>query len=137
MSSNSSKNSALVKGTLIYAIGNLGTKFLNFLIVPLYTFFIEPEALGDYDLLITTVSLLSPLLTMRISDAAYRWIIKEEPGHEDCVSASYFLLIRNALVAALAIIAINFFIPIWSCYYFVVILICDRLLECTQKILRG
>ena len=74
----SSKTNALIKGTLIYAIGNLGTKILNFLIVPLYTFFIEPEALGNYDLLITTVSLLSPILTLRISEAAYRWRIKEE-----------------------------------------------------------
>lgn len=137
MSSKSNKNSALVKGTLIYAIGNLGTKFLNFLIVPLYTFFIDPAALGEYDLLITTVSLLSPLLTMRISEAAYRWMIKGEEGSENCVTASYYLLVRNALIASVAIIIFNFFVPIWNCYYFVGILVCDRLLECTQKILRG
>jgi len=133
----SSKTNALIKGTLIYAIGNLGTKILNFLIVPLYTFFIEPEALGNYDLLITTVSLLSPILTLRISEAAYRWMIKEEKESNDCVSASYFLLLRNALIAAAIIIILNFFVPIWNCYYFVAILIIDRLLECTQKLLRG
>ena len=137
MAERQTKNSDLVKGTLVYSIGNLGTKILNFLIVPLYTYFIEPEALGDYDLLITTVSLLSPLLTLRISEAAYRWIINDKSRRIECVSASYFLLIRNAIIAALAILCINHFIPIWNCHYFIAILICDRLLECTQKILRG
>ena len=65
----------LIKGTLIYAIGNLGTKIISFLIVPLYTYFILPADMGDYDIVITTVSLLTPLITMRISDAAYRWML--------------------------------------------------------------
>ena len=63
-----SKNKALIIGTITYAIGNFGTKILSFLIVPLYTFYIMPSDLGDYDLLMTTVSLLSPLLTMKVSD---------------------------------------------------------------------
>ena len=65
-------NKALLVGTIIYGIGNIGTKFLSFLIVPLCTYFIQPGDLGDYDLLMTTVSLLSPLLTMKIYDATYR-----------------------------------------------------------------
>ncbi|GAE89927.1 hypothetical protein [Acetivibrio straminisolvens] len=50
------QSKALIIGTIIYAIGNFGTKFLSFLIVPLYTYYIEPSDLGDYDLLISTVS---------------------------------------------------------------------------------
>ena len=64
-------------GTITYAIGNFGTKILSFFIVPLYTYYIAPSEMGDYDLLMTTVSLLSPLLTMKISDATYRWIIND------------------------------------------------------------
>lgn len=131
------KNKALLTGTITYAIGSFGTKFLNFLIVPLYTYYILPADLGDYDLLVTTVSLLSPLITMKISDAAYRWIIKEKENEVPYISATYKLLIRNCLFAALILQLINLFIPVWNCYYFIAILVGDRILECLQKLLRG
>lgn len=130
-------NRALLTGTITYAIGSFGTKFINFLIVPLYTYYILPADLGDYDLLVTTVSLLSPLLTMKISDAAYRWIIKEKENEVPYISATYKLLVRNCLLAAALLLAINYFIPIWNCYYFIAILVGDRILECLQKLLRG
>lgn len=132
-------NKALLVGTIIYGIGNIGTKFLSFLIVPLYTYFIQPGDLGDYDLLMTTVSLLSPLLTMKISDATYRWIIKSRDKEEsdESIAATYQLLIRNCILCAVLLLLVNQFVPIWNCYYFIAILIGDRVLECIQKLLRG
>lgn len=131
------QNKALLMGTVIYAIGSFGSKFLNFLVVPLYTFYIEPIDLGDYDLLVTTVGLLSPLLTMKISDAAYRWIIKSDDNWIPCISATYQILIKNCSLAAVILLTVNQFVPIWNCGYFVAILIGDRILECLQKLLRG
>ncbi len=133
----SKKNRSLLTGTIIYAIGSFGTKFLNFLVVPLYTYYIQPADLGDYDLLITTVSLLSPLLTLKISDATYRWIINRKENEVPYISATYQLLLRNCALCALILLGINHFIPIWNCYYFIAILIGDRTLECLQKLLRG
>lgn len=132
-----SKNKKLIQGTLIYAIGSFGTKILNFLIVPLYTYYILPGDLGDYDLLMTTVSLISPLITLKISDATYRWIINKKENEKVYISATYKLLLRNSIVIALTILAINYFFPIWNVTYFILILIGDRILECIQKILRG
>lgn len=134
---NNKKNKALLTGTITYAIGSFGTKFLNFLIVPLYTYYILPADLGDYDLLMTTVSLFSPLLTMKISDATYRWIIINKENEIPYISATYKLLIRNCTLCAIILLVINLFIPIWNCYYFIAILIGDRMLECLQKLLRG
>lgn len=131
------KNKALMVGTITYAIGNFGTKILSFLIVPLYTFYIMPSDLGDYDLMMTTVSLLSPVLTMKISDATYRWLIKDIKNSPDYLGATFKLLIRNSLFFSIVILIINTFIPIWNCYYFVLILVGDRILECIQKLLRG
>lgn len=132
-----SKNKALIIGTITYAIGNFGTKILSFLIVPLYTFYIMPSDLGDYDLLMTTVSLLSPLLTMKVSDATYRWLIKDIKNSPDYLGATYKLLVRNCLIFSVILLVVNRYIPIWHCYYFILILIGDRVLECVQKLLRG
>lgn len=132
-----SKNKTLLIGTITYAIGNFGTKILSFLIVPLYTFYITPSDLGDYDLLMTTVSLLSPLLTMKISDATYCWLIKDVSNSPDYLGATYKLLFRNCIFFSVILLVINHFITIWNCYYFILILIGDRVLECVQKLLRG
>ena len=43
------RNQQLIKGTMIYAIGNFGSKFLSFLIAPLYTYYINPTQMGQYD----------------------------------------------------------------------------------------
>lgn len=131
------RNRALLTGTITYAIGSFGTKFLSFLIVPLYTYYITPDALGDYDLLTTTVSLISPLLTMKISEATYRWIINNKENEVPYISATYKLLLFNSLIISLILVGINLIIPIWNCYYFIAILIGDRILECLQKLLRG
>ena len=80
-------NKALLTGTIVYAIGNLGTKILTFLIVPLYTYYISTSDMGDYDLLITSVSLLAPLISLKISDATYNWMIKRTSSNEMCIKA--------------------------------------------------
>lgn len=135
--SNKVRNRSLIIGTVIYAIGNFGTKILSFLIVPIYTFYISPEELGEYDLLMTTVSLLSPLITMKISDATYRCIIRKEDKTENCLSATYQVLVVNSFLCVIILLLINHFFPIWNCYYFIIILVLDRVLECLQKLLRG
>lgn len=136
-SKNEQKNKALLAGTIIYAIGNFGTKFLSFLIVPLYTYYIAPAEMGDYDLLCTTINLLTPLITMQISDAAFRWMISDEENIVPCISATYKLIVVNCSVTAAVILGINFFIPIQYCYQFVAILILGRILGSMQKLLRG
>lgn len=131
------KDKALIIGTITYAIGSFGSKIMSFLIVPLYTYYIMPSDLGDYDLLVATVSLLSPLITMKISEATYRWIINSKDNEVIYISATYKCLFRNCLISAIILLVINQIIPIWHCYYFVFILIGDRILECLQKLLRG
>lgn len=134
---NSQKNKTLIIGTIIYAIGNLGTKFLSFLIVPLYTFYISPSDLGEYDLICTTINLLAPLITLQISDAAYRWMISNEKYVNSCISITYEIVIKNCFISTCIILLINFFIPINYCYYFIGILVTGRILESIQKLLRG
>lgn len=72
-SSNSGKK--LMTGTGIYAVGTFGTKILMFLLAPLYTYYLIPSEMGTYDVLLTTIGLLIPIISLQISDAVYRWII--------------------------------------------------------------
>ena len=132
------KNRELLKGFLIYSIGSFGSKILSFLLVPLYTYYIVAEDMGTYDLLNTTIGLLTPIITMQISDAAYRWMIREEGGDKSrYVRATLQVLLFNSAIAVVLIFAVNRFIAIPYCGYFVSALITARMLATIQRLLRG
>lgn len=130
-------NKALLTGTIVYAIGNLGTKILTFLIVPLYTYYICTSDMGDYDLLMTSISLLTPLISLRISDATYNWMIKRTTSNEICIKATYSYLVKSCALAVIIIGIASRFIHIWNVWLFLTILVLEPILETTQKILRG
>lgn len=68
----------LAKNISIMTISQFGSKILSFLLVPLYTSVLSTEEYGTYDLFNTTVSLLIPILTICISDAALRFPLDEK-----------------------------------------------------------
>ena len=130
-------NKALLTGTIVYAIGNLGTKILTFLIVPLYTYYISTSDMGDYDLLMTSVSLLAPIVSLKISDATYNWMIKQTKSNEVCIKSTYNYLLKSCTLSVILVGIIGYFTHIWNLKLFLAILVLDPVLETTQKILRG
>ncbi|MBO5057593.1 MAG: oligosaccharide flippase family protein [Lachnospiraceae bacterium] len=131
------KNRELISGTVIYAIGGFGTKILSFLFVPLYTYYILPAEMGVYDLIITTVSLLTPVVTIQIGDAAYRWLIGEEGRREDYLGVAYKLLFWHIAVIAIVLFVIEQFTEYPYVGYFFFILTGSAVFNTVQKMLRG
>ncbi len=72
-----SKSSAntLLKSTFVYAIGNVSSKLISFLLVPIISFYLTKSDLGIYDLVITGLNLLVPIFTIQISNGVYRWLL--------------------------------------------------------------
>lgn len=72
----------LLKNIGFLTIGNFSTKLLSFFLVPLYTSILSTADYGSYDLVSTTVSLLTPILTLNIVDGTLRYAIdKDTPKH--------------------------------------------------------
>lgn len=92
-----SKEKTLVKNTLIYAIGNIGSKLLTFLLIPVYTKYLTEAEVGYFDIVINTALLLLPMITFQISDGIYRFIIKTEDEKErkKIISNGYMIVIQN------------------------------------------
>ena len=130
-------NKDLLIGTVVYAIGNIGTKILSFLIVPLYTYYISTYDMGRYDLLISTVSLISPLVSLKISDATYNWMIKKQEADSLCIKTTYLFLLKSIVFVTIILTIFNYMCHIEYFVYFLLLIILDSLLETTQKILRG
>ena len=64
--------------TFFLAIGSFSSKVLSFLLVPLYTSILSTEEYGTYDLIVTTVTLLTPFLTLVISEGVMRFCLDSE-----------------------------------------------------------
>ena len=131
----------IFKETLIYSIGSFGSKILSFLLVPLYTFFLTKKELGEYDLLLTTISLFVPLVSLQLSDATYRWLIdnndKNESDIKKIITNSFLGYFCSYLIFLVAFLIFNYFEPVEYSIYFVLLLFLNGLLPFLQSILRG
>ena len=67
------KYNRLISNTVIFAIGTFSSKVLVFLLLPLYTSVLSPEALGAGDLVRNTANLLIPVVSVSISGAVIRF----------------------------------------------------------------
>ena len=66
----------LINGTLIYFIGNASVSVLQLLILKIITSKIPSAGYGYYDYIASISNLVIPLLTLQISDAVFRFIVR-------------------------------------------------------------
>ena len=69
---------AFVKNVGLLTLANFGTKILSFLLVPLYTSVLTTAEYGTYDLALTTIGVLVPILTQNVVDAVLRFSMDED-----------------------------------------------------------
>lgn len=78
----------LGQNTLWMFVGNFATKLLSFFMVPLYTAYLSTTDYGTADLMTTTVSLLSPILTVSASEGVLRFTLDKKYDSRQVLSLS-------------------------------------------------
>lgn len=68
------RETELAKNTAIITIGKVCTQFANFLLLPLYTSQLATEEYGLYDLLMTVMSMLLPVVLLQTEQAMFRYL---------------------------------------------------------------
>ena len=103
------KGSILVKKTAIYAIGNFGSKILAYVMVLVYSYFITADELGYYDLVLTTISMLQPLVLFQINDGVYRYLVDSKKEERSTIIGNGFsFLCLTTLLAEFLFLLVNF-----------------------------
>ena len=100
----------LIKNTGILTISNFSSKILVFLLVPLYTSVLSTAEYGTYDLAISTVTLLYPILTVNIVDAVMRFAMDKKYNTSTIAGIGWKFLCRSfayATVIALMLYTFN------------------------------
>ena len=94
------KFSYLIKNTGLLFISNFASKILVFLLVPFYTSVLTTVEYGTYDLLYTTVQLITPIVTLNIVDAVIRFSIDSERENQKnvfTVGVKYFVISKYCI----------------------------------------
>ena len=67
---------------LVFLLGNVLSKLITFFLLPLYTANLSPAEYGNYDLIVTIVSFVSPLIFFQIWDGMYRFSFDKKKNEE-------------------------------------------------------
>lgn len=94
-----SREKSLLINSGLYFIGSLGKGVASVIIVFFGSFFLEPSEMGSYDLVISTVTLLQPVIIFEINDGIYRWLLEEGTDRETVIRCGYGIVLRNLAVA--------------------------------------
>jgi len=97
----SNKNTDLAKNTIIIAFGGLSAQMVAFLLLPLYTAYLSTRAYGTVDLIIAYITLLTPVVTVELAMAGFRFLVTVREEKEQKVK-----VITNVLIASGRILAI-------------------------------
>lgn len=89
----------LMKDTAIYAFGNLFSKLIGFILLPLYTSYLTVSDYGFWDIVTTTITLLIPIIIYQLNDALYRYLLDKIDFENKCkiITTAILIIIRNIL----------------------------------------
>jgi len=100
------RNKRIAKNTVIFGVGNFGSKVLVYIMVLVYTHYIGKSELGYYDIILTTVNLLQPLLLMAFDEGIYRWLIGNDEDKGQIISTC----IKSTSITTIVAIALLFIV---------------------------
>ena len=103
----------LLKNVGLLTISNFSSKILVFLLVPLYTSVLTTSEYGTYDLIISTVSLLYPILTFNISDAVMRFTMDNRYGNRDVITTGFKYILLSSVITAIISCVLSL-VEVWN-----------------------
>lgn len=82
MSNSLSKKETLLSGIVIYFVGNVLTQLLSLVMLKFITGSIPTDGYGYFNLIVTIDNLVTPIITLQISDAVFKFMIRSRSYEE-------------------------------------------------------
>lgn len=124
----------LAKNTVIFAVGNMGTKLISFFLVPLYTNVLSTDQYGVADFVHTICMVLAPVIVLNIGESIMRFALDKDADYGQIMSIGIGLF-AGSLIVGLAIIPLAQYIKELSeyaiyIYFYTVSLAGSQILLC-------
>lgn len=116
------KSKYLMKNTFLFAIGNIGTKLINFLMIPLYSYCLTISEYGIIDLVFAILSIVIPIITLNIFESVQRFTMDKDADYEKIFTSSMLVTITGCLISVFCIPLVNlifghFALAFYTCLY--------------------
>ena len=98
----------LLKNVGLLTLSNFGSKILVFLLVPIYTRLLSTEEYGIYDIYLTTITLLIPILSLNIVEGVMRFALDKKIEKSSVFSIGIKIIIKSVLYCTILMV-INYF----------------------------
>ena len=132
-----SRNRYLLKNTLIFTLGNIGSRMISFFLIPLYTNVLTTSQYGAVDLITTISTVAGPMLTLNIAESVMRFGLDKDADKEKNTQCGSIVLLI-AMIIGLVLI------PICRCiaevsgyamyvYFYVISLSASQLFLCDLR----
>lgn len=72
----------LFNDSLIFAIGSFGSKLITFFLVGFYTYYLTKSEYGTADLLLNTINLALPIVSLSVSEGVLRFVLDSKSQQE-------------------------------------------------------
>lgn len=106
----SDRKENLVKNTALFALGNLGSKMLQIILVPYYTRVMTSAEFGTTDILQAVVALLMPIFSLTIYEGVFRFAMERGYDRKGVFSTGVLVSVMGALVLLIVGVACSLFI---------------------------
>lgn len=94
-----SKSKKLINNTFLFLLGSIGSKFIQFFLVPLYTYCLTTNEFGITDLIFTTINFLIPVFSIQLSDGLLRFGLDKKYNQEDVINSCLKILFFCSLAS--------------------------------------
>ena len=137
-----SREGSLIKNTLILSLGTFLPKLTTLITLPILTKYLTKSEYGVYDLINTLVSLVIPLITMKLEMGTFRFLIdcrEDKEKSSGIISSSVTAVVPISMVAVIAtyvVLRCQGYTPVLSvliCMFFFL----DNIYTMFQQVARG
>ncbi|MBD5438068.1 MAG: oligosaccharide flippase family protein [Treponema sp.] len=97
----------LLSNTAIFSMSQFASKFLSFLLIPIYTKFLTTADYGTADLVQTTVTLLITVLSLYINSSVLRFIVEDKENLYGTVTFAAVILLTSIILVAFSLPLLN------------------------------
>ncbi len=98
----------LAKDVIIFTVGTVLAKAVQFFLMPLYTTYMSTEAYGVAELTNNFSALLFPIVTLCIYEAAFRFAVEPNFDEEKLAASVFKVMVVSSCIGFLAAFAINY-----------------------------
>lgn len=132
-----SRNNYLIKNTLIFTLGNLGSKLISFFLIPLYTNALTTTEYGTIDLVATVGTVAVPILTLNICESVMRFALDKDANNKKITQIGTNVLLVGMVIGLLILPICHSFDKISSyagfVYLYVISLAASQLYLCDLR----